>query len=66
MFRGKSSPLRNSSSMPCSPKIPSTWRAPKAKSAKLETFYQQLKRNYLLTSNQITLNIILLKMKEDL
>ena len=29
-------------------------------------FYQQLKRNYLLTSNEITLNIILLKMNEDL
>ena len=66
MFRGKSSPPRNGSSMPCSPNIPSTWRAPKRKTAEFEEFYQPLKRNYLLTSNKITLNIILLKMNEDL
>ena len=29
-------------------------------------FYQQLKRNYLLRSNEVTLNVILLKMNEDL
>ena len=55
MFRGKSSPLRNGSSMPCSLKIPSTWRAPKTNSAELETFlstvekelFINIKRNYV-------------------
>ena len=32
MFRGKSSPPRNDSPIPCPPKKPSTWRAPKTNS----------------------------------
>ena len=55
MFRGKSFPPRNGSSMPCSPKIPSTWRAPKTNSAELKTFlatvekelFIKIKRNYV-------------------
>ena len=55
MFRGKSFPPRNGSSMPCSLKIPSTWRAPKTNSAELETFlstvekelFIKIKRNYV-------------------
>ena len=55
MFRGKIFPPRNGSSMPCSLKIPSTWRAPKTNSAELETFlstvekelFIKIKRNYV-------------------
>ena len=55
MFRGKSYLPRNGSSIPCSSKKPSTWRAPKANSAKLETFLSKvekelfinIKRNYV-------------------
>ena len=55
MIRGKSPPLRSGSSMPCSPKIPSTWRGPKTNSAELETFlstvekelFIKIKRNYV-------------------
>ena len=55
MFRGKSHPLRNGSAMPCSPKTPSTRRAPKTNSDELETFlstvekdlFINIKRNYV-------------------
>ena len=55
MFRGKSSPPRNDSPIPCPPKKPSTCRAPKTNSAELETFlstvekelFINIKRNYV-------------------
>ena len=51
----KSSPPNNGSSMLCSPKIPSTWRAPKTNSVEFETFFStiekelfiNIKRNYI-------------------
>ena len=55
MFKGKTSPPQNDSSIPCPPKKPSTWRAPKTNSAELEKilstvekeFYSNLKQNYV-------------------
>ena len=66
MFRGKIFPPRNGSSMPCSPKIHLLGEHLKQTLLSWKHFYQQLKRNYLLRSNEITLNVILLKMNEDL
>ena len=66
IFRGKSSPPQNDSPIPCPPKKPSTWRAPKTNSAVLETFLSTVRKEYLLTSNGITLKTMLLKMSEDL
>ena len=55
MFRGKSSPPQNDSSIPCPPKKPSTWKAPKTNSAELKTFlptvekelFINIERNYV-------------------
>ena len=52
MFRGKSSPLRNGSSMPCLPKISSTWRAPKANSAELEAFLSTVEKELFINIKQ--------------
>lgn len=49
------SPPQNDSSIPCPPKKPSTWRAPKTNSAELETslltvdkeLFIRIKRNYV-------------------
>ena len=38
MFSVKSYPPQDHSSVPCPPKMPSTWRAPKTNSAELEAF----------------------------
>ena len=46
MFRGKSCPPRNGSLMLCSPKILSTWRAPKTNSAEFEIYVYIYKLNY--------------------
>ena len=44
MVRGKNSPPQNDSSIPCPPKKPSTWRAPKTNSAELETFLSTVEK----------------------
>ena len=64
MFRGESSPPQYDSSTPCLPKKPSTWRAPKTNSAKLETFLSTVEKE--LFSNIERNYVILLKMNEDL
>ena len=38
------SPPQNDSSIPCPPKKPSTWRAPKTNSAELETFLSTVEK----------------------
>ena len=52
MFRGKRSPLRNGSSMPCSPKIPSKWRAPKRNPAELEAFLSTVEKELFIKIKQ--------------
>ena len=49
MFKGKSSPPQNDSSVSCPLKNPSTSRVPKINSAELEAFSSTVERNYLLT-----------------
>ena len=48
IFRGKSSLPCNGSSMPYSPKKPSTWRASKRNSAELETFLSTVEKELLI------------------
>ena len=44
MFKGKSSPPQNFSSIPCPPKKTFKWRAPKTNSAELENFLSAVKK----------------------
>ena len=41
-------PPQNDSSIPCPPKKPSTWRAPKTNSAELETFLSTVEKEILI------------------
>ena len=66
MFRGKGSPPRNGSSIHCYPRKHLLGEHVQQTLLSWKHFYQQLKRDYLVTSNEITLNITLLKMDEDL
>ena len=66
MFKGKSSPPQNFSSIPCPPKKHLSEEHQKQTLLSWKIFYRQLKRSYSLTSNEITLKTILLKMNEDL
>ena len=52
MIRGKSPPLRSGSSMPCSTKIPSTWRGRQANSAELETFLSTVEKELFINIKQ--------------
>ena len=47
-FRGKSSPPQNDSSIPCPPKKPFTWRAPKTNSVELGTFLSTVEKELLI------------------
>ena len=44
MVRGKNSPPQNDSSIPCPPKKPSTWKAPKTNSAYLEAILSTVEK----------------------
>ena len=52
MFRGKSSPPRNDSPIPCPPKKPSMRRAPKTNSAELETFLSTVEKKIFIDMKQ--------------
>ena len=46
MFKGKTSPPQNDSSIPCPPKKPSTWRAPNTNSAELEKILSTVEKEF--------------------